>query len=83
MARGACPVVGLEIAEHQQSAIDAMVAAKKGVTPIRVFWVIDHAGYRAMITSLPRLAREGCFTLLAIDDALAADRLGTRRPNKT
>ena len=72
-ARGACPVIGLEISEAEQPALDRLAAGDAAADAIRVPSVIDHAAYRELLTGLAELSRTGCGRLLAIDGGPASN----------
>ena len=67
--RSPCPVVGLEIGMDQQPTLDALVRGEGTADAVRVFWVIDHPGYRDLLAELAHLAHGSCMEVLAIDSA--------------
>ena len=72
-----CLVVALEIASSQQAAIDKVVEKGAEVSSISIPPMIDHPAYRAMLSDLAEMKKQGsCVELIAID---ADMKTSTRR----
>lgn len=72
-ARGTCPVIGLEISETEQPALNRLAAGDTTADAIRVPGVIDHPAYRELLAALAEIPRTGCARLLAIDGGPASN----------
>lgn len=68
LQKGRCLVVALEVASSQQAAIDKVVEKGAEVSSISIPPMIDHPAYRAMISDLAEMKKQGsCVELIAID----------------
>jgi hypothetical protein len=69
-----CLVIGLEIANDQQSILDAVMQGRASVTEIKLWSPIDHLPYRHMIENFAVLKSKGrCITVIAIDASMDDD----------
>jgi uncharacterized iron-regulated protein len=66
--RGQCPVLALEIADSEQTAIDRAMAASASVSDIAIPASIDHLPMRKLIKHMVMLKmRSSCLSVVAID----------------
>ena len=68
VSAGECLSVALEIYDDQQPAIDNAMAGSAPISSIKMSSIIDHPGYKEMLTRFRDLKREGrCLKVFAVD----------------